>query len=54
MFLTRPVRRPGLPSATGKVLIVTINRPESRNVVNPAVTLALGDALEDRLRAHSP
>jgi crotonobetainyl-CoA hydratase len=31
----------------GNVLILTINRPESRNAVNLAVTIALGDALEE-------
>jgi crotonobetainyl-CoA hydratase len=30
----------------GHVMIVTINRPESRNAINLAVTLGLGDALE--------
>jgi crotonobetainyl-CoA hydratase len=31
----------------GRVLLVTLNRPEVRNAVNLAVTLALGDALEE-------
>jgi crotonobetainyl-CoA hydratase len=31
----------------GHVLIATINRPEARNAVNLAVTLALGEALEE-------
>jgi crotonobetainyl-CoA hydratase len=30
----------------GHTLLVTLNRPEARNAVNLAVTLALGDALE--------
>jgi crotonobetainyl-CoA hydratase len=38
---------PLLRERNGKVLIVTINRPESRNAVNLAVTVALGDALEE-------
>jgi len=35
-----------LTQCNGHVLILTINRPESRNAVNLAVTIALGDALE--------
>ncbi len=31
----------------GNVLLLTINRPESRNAVNLAVTIALGDALDE-------
>jgi crotonobetainyl-CoA hydratase len=31
----------------GHILIATINRPEVRNAVNLAVTIGLGDALED-------
>lgn len=31
----------------GHVMIVSINRPEARNAVNLAVTVGLGDALED-------
>ena len=34
----------------GHVLLVTLNRPEVRNAVNLAVTLALGDALEEAER----
>ena len=34
----------------GHVLVVTLNRPEVRNAVNLAVTLALGDALEEAER----
>jgi len=34
----------------GNVLLVTLNRPEVRNAVNLAVTLALGDALEEAER----
>ena len=38
---------PVLTERIGNVLIVTINRPESANAVNLAVTIALGDALEE-------
>jgi crotonobetainyl-CoA hydratase len=31
----------------GHVLVVTINRPEARNAINRAVTIGLGDALEE-------
>ena len=37
----------------GRVLLVTINRPEARNAVNAAVATGLGDALE-RGRAPIP
>jgi crotonobetainyl-CoA hydratase len=39
-----------LTQRRGHVLLVTLNRPEARNAVNPAVTLALGDALEEAER----
>jgi crotonobetainyl-CoA hydratase len=31
----------------GHVLVITLNRPEARNAVNLAVTLGLGDAMEE-------
>ncbi|QUR68597.1 crotonase/enoyl-CoA hydratase family protein [Mycobacterium spongiae] len=31
----------------GNVMIITINRPEARNAVNGAVSIAVGDALEE-------
>jgi enoyl-CoA hydratase/carnithine racemase len=34
----------------GHVLLITLNRPEARNAVNLAVTLGLGDALEEAER----
>jgi crotonobetainyl-CoA hydratase len=34
----------------GHVLLITLNRPAARNAVNLAVTLALGDALEEAER----
>ena len=40
-------RAPVLTERNGNVLIVTINRPESRNAVNLAVTIALGDVIEE-------
>ena len=36
-----------LTERRGRVLLVTINRPAARNAVNLAVTLGLGDALEE-------
>ncbi len=42
---------PVVTERIGNVLIITINRPESRNAVNLAVTIALGDALEEADRA---
>ena len=34
----------------GNVLVITINRPEARNAVNSAVSIAVGDALRSRRR----
>ena len=31
----------------GNVMVITINRPEARNAINSAVSIALGDALEE-------
>jgi crotonobetainyl-CoA hydratase len=31
----------------GNVMVITINRPEARNAVNAAVSIAVGDALEE-------
>jgi crotonobetainyl-CoA hydratase len=39
-----------LTERRGRVLLVTLNRPEVRNAVNLALTLALGDALEEAER----
>jgi crotonobetainyl-CoA hydratase len=39
-----------LTQRRGHVLLVTLNRPEVRNAVNLAVTLSLGDALEEAER----
>jgi len=36
-----------LTERRGRVLLVTLNRPEARNAVNLAVTLGVGDALEE-------
>jgi crotonobetainyl-CoA hydratase len=41
-----------LTERVGHVLLATINRPEARNAVNLAVTLGLGDALEEA--EHDP
>jgi len=31
----------------GKVMVITINRPEARNAINAAVSIAVGDAIEE-------
>ncbi|KZS63650.1 crotonase/enoyl-CoA hydratase family protein [Mycobacterium ostraviense] len=36
----------------GNVMVITINRPEARNAVNGAVSIAVGDALDDA--QHDP
>lgn len=41
------VTQPGaLTERRGNVLVITINRPEARNAVNAAVSIAVGDALQ--------
>ncbi|WP_082977445.1 crotonase/enoyl-CoA hydratase family protein [Mycobacterium sp. 852002-50816_SCH5313054-b] len=45
--------QPGaLVELRGNVMVVTINRPEARNAVNAAVSIAVGDALEQA--QHDP
>jgi crotonobetainyl-CoA hydratase len=45
--------RPGaLVELRGNVMVITINRPEARNAVNAAVSIAVGDALEQA--QHDP
>jgi crotonobetainyl-CoA hydratase len=45
---------PGQPAALverdGNAMIITLNRPEARNAVNGAVSIAVGDALEEAQR----
>ncbi|MGV9802870.1 crotonase/enoyl-CoA hydratase family protein [Mycobacterium sp. NPDC003449] len=36
-----------LVECKGNVMVITINRPEARNAINSAVSIALGDALEE-------
>jgi crotonobetainyl-CoA hydratase len=36
-----------LSERRGNVLVITINRPEARNAVNSAVSIAVGDALQE-------
>jgi crotonobetainyl-CoA hydratase len=46
--VTEAVTVPGaLTERRGNVMIITINRPEARNAINSAVSIALGDALEE-------
>ena len=45
-----PDQRAVLTERHGHVLLVTLNRPTARNAVNLAVTLGLGDALEEAER----
>lgn len=41
--------RAALVEQRGNVLVITLNRPDARNAINSAVSVAVGDALE---RAH--
>jgi len=46
--VTEVAAAPGaLVERRGNVMVVTINRPEARNAINAAVSIALGDALAD-------
>ena len=45
--MTDPTTAPAaLTERRGNVLLITINRPEARNAVNGAVSIAVGDALQ--------
>ncbi|SPM35434.1 Enoyl-CoA hydratase/carnithine racemase, partial [Mycobacterium rhizamassiliense] len=45
--VTDPVEQPAvLVERSGNVLILTINRPEARNAINAAVSIGLGEALD--------
>ena len=44
--------RGALVDRRGNVMIITINRPEARNAVNAAVSIGVGDALEEA--RHDP
>ena len=46
--MTDPVQQPAvLVQRRDDVLVITINRPEARNCVNGAVSIGVGDALEE-------
>jgi crotonobetainyl-CoA hydratase len=46
--VTETVTEPGaLVERRGNVMIITINRPEARNAVNAAVSIAVGDAMAE-------
>ncbi|BBY02148.1 enoyl-CoA hydratase [Mycobacterium seoulense] len=46
-----PVDRPAvLVERRGNVMLITINRPEARNAVNGAVSIGVGDALDEAQR----
>lgn len=46
--MTDPDGQPAaLVAHYGNVMVITINRPEARNAVNGAVSIGVGDALED-------
>ncbi|GFG74978.1 crotonase/enoyl-CoA hydratase family protein [Mycobacterium botniense] len=46
--MTEAVAQPAaLIERRGNVMVITINRPEARNAVNSAVSIAVGDALEE-------
>ncbi|WP_082946258.1 crotonase/enoyl-CoA hydratase family protein [Mycobacterium sp. E1747] len=42
--------RGALTERRGNVMVITINRPEARNAVNGAVSIGVGDALEEAQR----
>jgi crotonobetainyl-CoA hydratase len=45
--VTDTVTHPGaLVERRGNVMVITINRPEARNAINAAVSIAVGDAME--------
>jgi crotonobetainyl-CoA hydratase len=39
-----------LAERRGNVMVITINRPEARNAINAAVSIAVGDAIEEAQR----
>jgi crotonobetainyl-CoA hydratase len=45
--VTDPSAPAVLVERSGNVLIITINRPEARNAINAAVSIGVGDALEE-------
>ncbi len=48
-----PGNRPAaLVDRAGNVMVITINRPDARNAINSAVSIGLGDALEEA--QHDP
>jgi crotonobetainyl-CoA hydratase len=51
--VTDTVTQPGaLVERRGNVMVITINRPEARNAVNSAVSIAVGDAMAEA--QHDP
>lgn len=45
--MTDPAEQPAvLTERSGNVLVITINRPEARNAINAAVSIGVGEALE--------
>jgi len=42
-----PAAAAALTERRGNVMVITINRPEARNAINAAVSIALGDALDE-------
>jgi crotonobetainyl-CoA hydratase len=46
-MITGAEERPLLIERKGHVMVLTLNRPEARNAVNLALTIALGEALEE-------
>ncbi len=45
--MTDAVAPAALTERRGNVMVITLNRPEARNAVNSAVSIAVGDALHD-------
>jgi crotonobetainyl-CoA hydratase len=49
--VTSDVQAPAaLTERRGNVMIITLNRPEARNAINAAVSIAVGDAIEEAQR----
>ncbi|HET7073734.1 MAG TPA: crotonase/enoyl-CoA hydratase family protein [Mycobacterium sp.] len=49
--MTDPAAAPAaLVDRSGNVMVITINRPDARNAVNAAVSIGVGDALEEAQR----
>ncbi len=48
--MTDPAQPAVLVGRAGNVMVITLNRPEARNAVNAAVSIGVGDALQEAQR----